>query len=305
MRVKKRNGVGVLIMRYEGDIYSPHIAGDDYILQCTIGCSHNRCTFCSMYKDKIFRIRDMADILYDIEMAKEYYGDIEKIFLGDGDALTMPATSLIEILDRLYATFPGLFYVGSYASPGSILNKTSLEMKQLQEHGLVEIHLGVESGDQNVLHDIRKGVTYDEMVAAGQKVRDAGIQLFITVILGLAGRTSGALIHAEHTARICNDIQPDYIGILTVMVQPRTELHKKLQEGKFQLPEDKETLEEMSAIIKHLELNNCGITSIHPSNCLHLDGMLPPDKEKLLHILARAIDGTDPVPPRPLDLPKV
>ena len=176
-------------MRYEGDIYSPHIAGDDYILQCTIGCSHNQCTFCSMYKDKVFRIREVADILYDIQLAQAYYGEVEKVFLGDGDALIMSADSLITILDRLYATFPGLFYVGTYASPGSILKKTPLELKRLQEHGLTEVHLGVESGDKAVLRDIRKGVTYDEMVAAGKKVRAVGIQLFVTVILGLAGRT--------------------------------------------------------------------------------------------------------------------
>jgi radical SAM superfamily enzyme YgiQ (UPF0313 family) len=258
-----------------------------------------------MYKDKIFRIRSMEDILEDIELAKEYYGDIEKIFLGDGDALTMPAENLTEILDCLYATFPGIFYVGTYASPRSILKKTPLELQHLREHGLVEIHLGVESGDDSILRDIRKGVTYNEMVTAGKKVRDAGIQLFVTVILGLAGKMPATLSHAENTARICNEIQPDYIGVLTIMAQPRTELYKKLQDGKFQLPEDKETLEEMLAIIQRLELNNCGITSIHPSNCLHLDGVLPQDKERLLQILTGAIDGTDPVPPRPRDLPKV
>ncbi len=288
-------------MRYEGDIYSPHIAGDDYILQCTIGCSHNQCTFCSMYKDKRFRIRNLDEILEDIELAKKYYGDIQKVFLGDGDALTMPTSSLIKILDRLYDTFPSLLYVGTYASPASILSKTPLELQQLQAHRLVEAHLGVESGDEKVLHDIRKGVTYDQMVAAGKKIRESGIQLFVTVILGLAGRTSQALAHSKNTARICNEIQPNYIGALTIMVIPGTELYKKVQNGGFEIPTDMEILEEMRLMIQDLELENCGFTSIHPSNCLHLEGMLPENKDALLQALARAIDGTDPIAHRPLD----
>ena len=292
-------------MRYEGDIYSPHIAGDDYILQCTIGCSHNQCTFCSMYKEKRYRVRNLDEILYDIELAKECYGDIEKVFLGDGDALTMPAGSLIIILDRLYDTFPSLLYVGTYASPASILAKKAFELKQLQEHGLVEAHLGLESGDEAVLRAIRKGVTYDEMVTAGKKILEADIQLFATVILGLAGSTSKSQAHAENTARICNDIQPDYIGALTIMVQPGTELYKKAQNGTFEIPTDMEILEEMRIMIQHLELKHCGITSIHPSNCLHLDGMLPEDKKALLQTIDRSIAGIDPVLPRQLDMPKV
>lgn len=292
-------------MRYEGDIYSPHIAGDDYILQCTIGCSHNQCIFCSMYKEKRYRVRDLDEILYDIELAKEYYGDIEKVFLGDGDALTMPTENLIIILDRLYNAFPSLLYVGTYASPASILAKNLFDLKQLQEHGLIEAHLGIESGDEAVLHEIRKGVTYDEMVTAGKKVREAGIQLFATIILGLAGSTSKSLAHAKNTARICNDIQPDYIGALAIMVQPETELYKKAQNGFFELPTDMEILKEMRTMIQHLELKHCGITSIHPSNCLHLDGILPDDKEALLQTLTEAIEGIDTITPRPLNMTKV
>lgn len=134
-----------------------------------------------------------------------------------------------------------------------------------------------------------------------EKVHESGIQLFITVILGLAGRTPQALEHAKSTARICNEIQPDYIGALTIMVIPGTELHKKVQNGEFEIPTDMEILQEMRIIIKDLELKHCGFTSIHPSNCLHLEGMLPENKEKLLQALDRAIDGTDPILPRPMN----
>lgn len=280
-------------MRYEGDIYSPHIAGDDYILQCTIGCSHNQCTFCYMYKDKKYRIRELQEILKDIDLAKEYYGDVEKVFLADGDALSMPTDDLIQILAYLYASFPGLSYVGVYASAISVLRKTPAELLKLRNGGLVEAHLGVESGDEEILCAIRKGVSYEDMVQAGRKIREAGINLFVTVILGLAGRTAKAWQHAKQTARICNEIQPDYIGILTIIVQPGTELYEKARRGEFEIPEDMEILEEMRMMILDLKLDHSGITSIHPSNCIYLEGLLPKDKEELLQTLNAIIDDND------------
>ncbi|QDR81658.1 HpnJ: hopanoid biosynthesis associated radical SAM protein HpnJ [Sporomusa termitida] len=280
-------------MRYEGNIYSPHIAGDDYILQCTIGCSHNQCTFCYMYKDKQYRVRELNEILEDIELAKEYYGDVKKVFLADGDALTMPTQDLVTILQYLYAAFPGLAYVGVYASAGSILNKSLSELQKLQKYGLVEAHLGVESGDEEILREIHKGVSCEAMVAAGRKVRQAGINLFITVILGLAGRTPQARAHARNTAHICNQIQPDYIGMLTIIVQPGTELYEKMQSGEFLVPTDREILQEMRLMIENMELANTGITSMHPSNCIYLDKVLPAGKDELLQTLTRVIEGNE------------
>jgi len=278
-------------MRYEGKIYSPHIAGDDYVLQCTIGCSHNQCTFCYMYKDKEYRIRELNEILEDIDLAKEYYSDVSKVFLADGDALSMPVADLIKILETLYNTFPNLTYVGIYASAVSIQKKTLAELIELQQHGLVEAHLGVESGDEELLRDIQKGVSREEMIQAGKKIRQAGINLFVTVILGLGGRTSKAQQHAKNTALICNEIQPDYIGILTIIVQPGTELYEKTQREEFEIPESMEILEEMRLMIYGMELEHSGITSIHPSNYIYLEGLLPKDKGKLLQTLTQIIDG--------------
>jgi radical SAM superfamily enzyme YgiQ (UPF0313 family) len=280
-------------MRYEGNIYSPHIAGDDYVLQCTIGCSHNQCTFCYMYKDKEYRVRELREILKDIDLAKEYYGEVEKVFLADGDALSMPTADLIKILECLYDTFPSLSYVGLYASASSILGKSLTELIELQKNGLVEAHLGVESGDEEILCAIRKGVSYEKMVLAGKKIRQAGINLFITVILGLAGEATKTWRHAKHTARICNEIQPDYIGILTIFVQPGTELYENAQRGAFEAPEDMEVLEEMRMMIREMDLSHTGVTSIHPSNCICLEGSLPEDKEALLQTLTDVIDGKD------------
>ena len=280
-------------MQYEGNIYSPNIEADDLVLQCTIGCSHNQCTFCYMYKSKKFRVRSLDEILKDIDLAKDYYGDIEKVFLGDGDALIMPSDDLIIVLDYLYNSFPSLNYVGTYASAASILGKTPSELIKLHRHGLVEAHLGIESGDEEVLAAIKKGATYGELVEAGRMIRAAGIKLFVTVILGLAGRTPRALEHARNTARICNDIQPDYIGVLTILVQPGTELYRKIQSGEFEIPSDIEILEEMRVLINNLYLISSGFTSIHSSNRLYIEGCLPDDKVEFLSNLSLVIDGKD------------
>lgn len=280
-------------MRYEGNIYSPHLAGDDYILQCTIGCSHNQCTFCFMYKDKQYRLRELSEILEDVRLAKEHYGEVNKVFLADGDALSMPTADLITILDCLYTTFPMLAYVGIYASAVSVRAKTVAELITLREHGLAEAHVGVESGDEEILRDIRKGVDRAEMVQAGQKLRRSGIKLFVTVILGLAGKSAKAWEHAQNTAQICNEIKPDYIGLVTIIVQPGTELYEKAQRGEFVVPDDLEILQEMRLMLEHLEVERCGITSLHPANCLYVEGCLPEDKPELLQTLTQIIDNQD------------
>jgi radical SAM superfamily enzyme YgiQ (UPF0313 family) len=166
-------------MRYEGNIFRPPSEARSYILQCTVGCSHNRCTFCSMYKDKKYRVRELEEILRDIRMAKLYYYDLEKVFLADGDALAMDTEDLLQILDALYQNFPSLKHVGIYASPDSILNKSLEELQQLKERGLTIAYLGVETGDEELLRDIRKGVSYDEMVEAGKRIRASVVSILI------------------------------------------------------------------------------------------------------------------------------
>lgn len=277
-------------MHYEGDIYSPHMAGDDYILQCTIGCSHNQCTFCGMYKSKQYRQRPLAEILADIEMAQQYYGEVEKVFLADGDTLSMDTGSLLAVLDSLYSHFPGLAYVGTYGTARAALEKTQWELDLLSQHGLTEVHLGIESGDRDVLRKICKGVSYEEMVEAGQRIREAKIPLYATIILGLAGRsTQDSEQHARNTAMICNDIQPDYIGALTVMLQPGTPLHQEYLNGIFQTPDDLEILGELRILLQSLELNNSGFTSIHPSNPLYVEGILPADKAHLISMIDQVL----------------
>lgn len=280
-------------MRYIGSIYRPPSEARSYILQCTVGCTHNRCTFCSMYKDKKYRVRPLEEIKTDIKMAGGYYGDLEKVFLADGDALAMETAQLLEILGSLYTTFPSLKHVGIYASPDSILGKKLSELIALKEAGLTIAYLGVETGDPELLKDIRKGVTYEEMLEAGQKVRKAGILLSVTVLLGLAGRTPKAVDHARKTAEICNGMNPDYIGALTLMLVPGTELYRRTQKGEFELPGPFEILDEMRILIQNLNVSGTEYRSNHASNYLPIKGRLPDDKEKILTLIDEIITKND------------
>lgn len=280
-------------MRYEGSVYRPPSEGRSYILQCTIGCSHNRCTFCGMYNEKKYRVRNLDEIMQDIVMARSYYGDLNKVFLADGDALAMGTEDLLQILGALYGSFPSLKHVGIYASPDTILQKELSELRALKEAGLTIAYLGVETGDPKLLEDIRKGVSYDEMVAAGRKIREAGILLSVTILLGLAGRQPGARDHALNTAHILNDIQPDYVGALTLMMVPKTVLYRKMQKGEFELPDPFEILDELRLIIENTELEDTVFRSNHASNYLPIKGHLPEDKEKILNLINSMIETND------------
>jgi len=280
-------------MRYEGNVFRPPSEARSYILQCTVGCSHNRCTFCSMYKDKKYRVRSLAEIMADIRMAKEYYGDLYKVFLADGDALAMPTPELLEIISVLYDTFPSLKHVGIYASPDSILGKEMDELTALKAAGLTIAYLGVETGDRELLADIRKGVTYEKMVEAGQKIRAAGILLSATIVLGLAGRTPKAVEHAVNTAKILNEINPDYVGALTLMLEPKTEIYRRAQRGEYELPNPFEILDELRIIIQGLDVQGTEFRSNHASNYLAIRGRLPEDKQKMLDLIQSVIDTND------------
>lgn len=280
-------------MRYEGNIFRPPSEARSYILQCTVGCTHNRCTFCAMYKDKKYRVRPLEEIMTDIRMAGRYYGDLEKVFLADGDALAMDTSDLLEILKELHKTFPSLRHVGIYASPDSILKKEISELTALKAAGLTIAYLGVETGDPQLLKDIRKGVNYEEMVEAGKRVRQAGILLSVTVLLGLAGRTPRAVDHAINTAEICNEMNPDYIGALTLMLVPRTELYRRMEKKEFELPGPFEILDEMRIMIQHLEVEGTEFRSNHASNYLPIKGRLPEDKQKMLDLINDIISKND------------
>ena len=283
-------------MRYDSDLlYRPPGEWRSYLLQCTIGCSNNKCTFCGMYKEKRFRIRPVEEILEDIDMAREYYGTyVERVFLMDGDAIIMKQEDLLKILHKLYATFPKLEKVTLYAGPRSTLTKTPEQLRELHEAGLSRAYLGVESGSDTVLKFIKKGVTADEMLRAGRRLVEAGIDLWVTIILGITGANNEGGDWEEHilaTADIINKMKPRHLSAMTFAPAKGTPLGYDVLAGRFEVWEPDHILEECHMLIEHLDVDPLHFTSNHASNYVPLKGGLPEDREKFLNILDQALAG--------------
>lgn len=280
-------------MRYEGNIFRPFSEANSYLLQCTVGCSHNQCTFCSMYKDKKYRVRETAEIMEDIRMAKDYYGDVEKVFLCDGDAIAIRTETLLGILRALYATFPSLRHVGSYVGPQSTLAKSPEELSALRKAGLTKAYIGVETGDDELLAKVKKGVGYAEMLLAGQRLVESDINLSVMVLLGLAGPGEASVRHALATARICNEMKPQYLAALTVTPVPGTVLYRQMQKGEFQLLDPFETLAEMKVIFENITMDPLKFVGTHASNYLPIVGTLQKDKSKMIALVDNVLASRD------------
>ncbi len=229
-------------MRYEGNIFRPFSEANSYLLQCTIGCSHNACTFCGMYKDKKYRVRSIEEIFEDIDAAAAHHGDIEKVFLIDGDAIAIETEMLLKILKKLFDTFPSLRHVGSYVGPQSTLDKGEEDLKKLYSAGLTKAYLGVETGSDRLLKAINKGVSAEEMLRAGQMLVESGMNLSSMVLLGLGGKSTADVEHARETAAITNAMNPKYLAALTVTPVPGTVLHRQVEEKEFTVLDPMETL---------------------------------------------------------------
>jgi radical SAM superfamily enzyme YgiQ (UPF0313 family) len=278
-------------MKYEGSIYRPPSEAESLLLQVTTGCSHNRCTFCGTQKDKKFRIKTFAEIEEDILEAAQW-GIHGKVFLCDGDALIIPQKRLVEILRSIKKHLRGVKRVGVYGNAKSILRKSVAELTELKELGIGIIYLGVETGDNDLLKKIVKGADYRQLVEAGKRVKEAGIALSVTILLGIGGR-DGSAKHALETARVLTDMDPDYVGALTVMVVPGTPLYDEYQSGAFKLPGAFGFIEELGIIIANANFTKCFFTSNHASNYLPLRVRLPQEKEKALRIIATALQSGD------------
>lgn len=275
-------------MRYEGSVYRPPSEAQSLIVQVTIGCAHNDCTFCGMYKDKQFRIRPLQEVLEDLEWAHKHYKYIDKIFLADGDALVLSNKHLLTILDRINELFPYCQRVGIYGSPQDVLRKSPEELKELRDKGIGIIYIGAESGSDKVLKEIKKGATADELIQAVRKIEEAGIKASVTFISGLAG-TEGWKEHAIATGKMISRMEPSYVGLLTLMLEPGTELYNDIEEGRFQVLSAKEVLLETELLLKNINVSKkCVFRSNHASNYLSLRGDLPDDKEKMLAQIERA-----------------
>lgn len=280
-------------MRYEGNVFRPFSEAGSYLLQCTIGCSHNRCTFCGMYNTVKYRIRSVDEIKEDIKMAKDHFGDLEKVFLCDGDAIAIDTDILLEILKTLYETFPSLRHVGSYVGPQSTLGKSMSELSALRAAGLTKAYLGVETGDDRLLREIRKGVSSEEMLQAGLNLNNAGINLSSMVLLGLAGKGTRSREHALATAEITNKMRPRYLAALTVTPVPGTVLYRQVQNGEFDILDPFETLEEMKIIFENITIDNLKFVGVHASNYLPVNGTLQKDRDAMIAAVENVLNGRD------------
>ncbi len=277
-------------MRYEGNIYRPPGERHSYLLQVTVGCSHNACTFCGMYKDKVFHIRPMEDILEDIRMAKAYYGDVSRVFLCDGDAIGMPTEDLLQILRALYEAFPSLHKVGIYAGPRSTLRKTPEELRTLAQAGLTRAYLGVETGSSALLKRVGKGVDGAQMLQAGVMLREAGLDLWAMVLLGLAGSGSG-LTHARETTELINRMRPRHLSLLTLVLEPGTKLYTDWKQGRFVPCTPEEILREVRYLVANLTVDPLHFTCDHASNYLPLKGTLGEERDRFLEAIDAALEG--------------
>ena len=277
-------------MRYEGNIFRPFSEADSYLLQCTVGCSHNKCTFCGMYKDKKYRVRPLSDIKEDIAMAKKAMGDVQKVFLCDGDAIDIETPMLLEIIAELKTAFPSLRHVGTYVGPLSVLRKSMDELKSLTDAGLKKAYLGVETGDDELLHEVNKGAGYEEMLQAGLNLNEAGFNLSSMVLLGLAGRGKRSEEHALATAEITNEMKPKYLAALTVTPVPGTVFYNRVQKGEIEILSPLETLNEMKIIFENITIDDLKFVGVHASNYLPINGTLQKDKEKMLSVINDILD---------------
>jgi len=274
-------------MRYYGSVYRPPSEARSLIVQVTYGCSHNTCAFCSMYKEKRFSVRPLEEVLEDFRMARQVYRYVEKVFLADGDALVRKASELYVILDTVRELFPECRQITSYASPASIRVRTGEELRILREKGLTMVYMGLESGSDEVLTLMNKGHPAVEIVEMGQKVRSSGIALSVTAITGLGGPELLER-HAVDTAKAFNAMDPEYIGMLTLMVEPETPLWDWVHEGKFRLLTQPQVLEETRLLVENLDSPGSVFRMNHASNYLVLRGTLNQDRDAMLAEIKRA-----------------
>ena len=279
-------------MRYEGMIYRPPSEARSYLLQVTVGCSHNRCRFCSMFKEKKFHVRPMEDILDDIDMARKYYRYVNKIFLCDGDALCLSTSKLLTILDRIAEVFPECERVGVYGSPKDVLRKRDDELQTLKEHGLDIIYIGAESGSDIVLRQIDKGATREEIITAVKRIEAADIMASVTFISGLGGKLLWRE-HAIETGTMISEMGATYVGLLTLLLEPGAPMREDVIEGRFELLSAEEIVAETLLMMKNINVDRkCVFRSNHASNYVSLRGDLPDDKDRMIAQLGRAMEDT-------------
>ena len=279
-------------MDYVGRIFRPPSEAHSLLLQVTVGCSHNRCVYCDMYRDKQFRPKPMDTILADIEEVAELGPRYERVFLCDGDALILSTKKLLPILEAIRTRLPWVRRIGTYGDTRSIGRKSADELTALREAGLGIVYHGMESGDPDVLERIDKGGTREQSIASAAKLRDAGIAHSVMVLLGVGGDDLSRQ-HAANTAATLSEMDPPYVGTLTTTVVPGTPLAAMEASGAFRLPSKFRMLEELREIVAGVELSQCRFSANHASNYLPVRCTLPRDKAAVLEALDAVIHDRD------------
>lgn len=277
-------------MHYEGTIIRPPSEANSILIQVTVGCSRNKCTFCGTYRGERFRIKPDHIIMEDVAFAANYCKRQRRVFLCDGDALIIPQKRILKILQEIETRLPWVTRVGIYANAKSLKMKPLDELKILREHGLGIVYMGLETGDDLTLKKINKGARAQDFIAMGKKAKAAGFKLSLTVILGIAGRERSQ-VHARETGRVLSDIDPDYVGALSLMLIPGTPLFEDYEAGNFALLEPEEMLAELRTMIANTNLSKGLFHANHASNYLPIRARLPKDKAAVLDLIDRALAG--------------
>ena len=278
-------------MRYEGDVYRPPSEAHSLIIQLTIGCARNTCTFCTMYKRKSFRVRPLADVIADLEeISQSHRLEVDRIFLADGDALVVKTQDIITILDKAYALFPRLDRITMYGAAQDVLLKSHEELVSLREHGLEMVYIGAESGSDEILQDVKKGVTSAEIIEACLRLKAAGLKVSMTLITGLGGRPK-TREHAVMSAKLVTATKPDYLGLLTLHLEAGTPLAQDYLEGRFEILSPLEYLQEQKLFLESVDSEGTVLRSNHVSNYVALAGVLNRDRQKMIDQLQNALES--------------
>lgn len=283
-------------MNYLGNVIRPPSEANSIILQVTVGCSYNKCTFCGAYKDIAFQLKDQDTIDADLEFAKHHYQNQKRLFLADGDVLILSQRRLIQLFSKIRKHLPWITRISLYGNARAIRNKTVDQLEELKSMGLDRVYMGLESGCDKVLRNVKKGETAKTMTAAAIKIRQTGIFLSVTTLLGLGGVTLSAQ-HAVETAEVLNKMSPNQIAALTLMPLKNTVLGEEVAAGKFILPSPSEILQELHLLVSHLKNVKCQFHANHASSYLPIAGRLPRDKNAFLASIEMALKGTTPLVP--------
>ena len=284
-------------MSYEGTIYRPPSEARSFILQATIGCSWNHCTYCAMYRDKRFRVRDLAETLKDIALAGAVHGDhVDKVFVADGDALIMDVEQWEEILAACRRAFPRLRRVSSYATASNVLTKSAGELARLRAGGLGLLYLGPESGDDTTLRRIAKGGTFQDHAEAARRAHEAGMSISAIFLLG-AGGTARSEEHALGSARLATAMDPEFLSALTLTIVPGTPQDTLARTGRFALPDVAGLLRELRILVAEAAPRAAVFRTNHASNYLPIGGHLPADRDRIVSTLDAALAGAVPLRP--------